>query len=614
MKTRLVVLLCLAALSAPASTALGAPVKRALAPPPVQWVPGELVVQFERDVATEDKQAVHAEHGASVLNRIRGFRVDVVDLPRGVSVPEALAEYRQDPTVAHAEPNYIRYAAATPDDPFFVEKELWGLENDGSDHRVSRSTVERSGTAYADIDAPAAWDRVPVEPAVTPIVAVIDAGFNVNHPDLEPSLWTNVPELATDGDDDRNGLENDVHGWDFGNDDASLASGDNDSTRHGTHVAGTIAAAWGNRTGIAGVCRWCDVMLLKIANSRGEMTISAELAALAYAEAHDAAVVNMSFGGAFWSGAERAALKNASFLTVVAAGNESLDNDMYLGDDRNGDRVPDVFSPSYPASYTLPNVVSVAASNHNDEYAYATECFVRTGSRKQCAFTNWGGDSVDLAAPGVDISSTTLGDGYRAFDGTSMAAPHVSGVAALLEAANPASSTRALKRKILNSVERGRLGGLASRLFSWRRGRFTRTNGRLDAANAVVASASATHRTSDGNIAGARPIRTSRTSSVSWPGDVNDVYKRKLYAGRQYRIRLNGPAARDFDLYLWQRHTKEIWQTNVGCPTYRCPRVAAGRSADETFTFTPKRTGTYFIHVSAWLRSSGWYRLSVRRV
>ena len=607
---RLLPVLLFASLLAPATTA-ATPVKRALAAPPAQWVPGEVVVGFEANTSVAQRSAAHAAQGAAIEKRIKTFRIDVVELPPGASVTRAAAAYRKDPRVAFAEPNFIRYADAEPEDPLFAD--LWGLENHGLPHRVTGGGTA-SGTAEADIDAPTAWET-PSVPLEEPIVAVIDAGFNPTHPDLASRLWTNAPELATNRDDDFNGLRNDIHGWDFGQNDMSLGSSvDSDSTLHGTHVAGTIAAAWDNDVGIAGVCRSCRVMLLKIENGRGQMTISAELAALAYAEEHGADVVNMSFGGAFWSGAERAAIANASFLAVVAAGNESLDNDMYLGHDRNGDRVADVFSPSYPASYTLSNIVSVAASNHHDEYAYGTRCFALHGSRKRCAFTNWGHDSVDLAAPGVDIRSTALADRYAVLDGTSMAAPHVAGVAALLESQNPTLTTADLKSKILNSVEPGHLGGLASRLFSWRRGNFTLTNGRLDAAAAVGASTVDARPVSDGNIGGARSISTSRTTSVSWPGDVNDVYKRKLYAGKQYRIRLNGPTGRDFDLYLWQRYTREIWQTNVGCPTYQCPRVSAGRSADETISFTPKRTGTYYIHVSAWLRSSGQYTLSVRRI
>ncbi|MBW3593317.1 MAG: S8 family serine peptidase [Actinobacteria bacterium] len=615
MRTRLAVLLSLAALCAPASAAPEATVKRALLPAAAEWVPGELIVQFESDASVAERRAVHAERGADVKKRIQNFRVDVVKLPHGISVPEAVAAYRADPAVALAEPNYIRYANAAPADPDFGA--LWALDNEGLSHPATSSDpdAQASGKAGADIDAPAAWDT-PSVLGVEPVVAVIDAGFNTSHEDLAGSLWTNPLELDNDVDDtDANTHVDDIHGWDFGERDASLASSyDWRSTRHGTHVAGTIAAGWDNGTGIAGVCRACKVMLLKIENANGQMTISAELAALAYAEENGASVVNMSFGGAFWSAAERAAIKSANMLVVVAAGNESLDNDMYLGHDRNGDRLPDVFSPSYPASYTLPNIVSVAASNHRDEYAYGTLCFQRTGSRKKCAFTNWGHDSVDLAAPGVDVYSTTLGtSGYRALDGTSMAAPHVAGVAALLESQDPLLTTLDLKNKIMNSVEPGALGGLASQLFGWRSGKFTRTSGRLDAAAAFTASNANATPASDGNIGGARSIRTTRKSSVSFPGDVNDVYKKKLYAGKKYRIRLNGPNNRDFDLYLWQRYTKEIWQTNVGCPTYQCPRVSAGRTADEVITFTPKKTGTYFIHVSAWLRSSGWYTLSVRR-
>ena len=431
-------LAALAALVAAAGAA-GAPAKRALAPAEHAWVPGELIVQFEPDATRSERRELHAARGATVKERIAALRIEVVKLPRGVSVREALRAYARDPDVALAEPNYVRYPLETvPDDSLFPH--LWGLQNTGQEHALGDADTLGSGTSDADVDATDAWDR-PAAQAPGPIVAVIDGGFYAPHPDLEGSLWTNPGEVARNGaDDDRNGYKDDVHGWNFSANNATLTNGDGDALAHGTHVAGTIAAEMGNTAGVAGVCPTCKLMLLRIATWDGLMTLGAELAALAYAREMGAAVVNMSFGAPFFSVAERRAIAAArsQFLAVIAAGNESLDNDMYLVDNIGGEYA---FSPSFPASYTVSNIVSVAATNHRDEYGYATGCYARRNSKARCAFTSWGHDSVDLAAPGVDIMSTvhytTPYGRYDAFTGTSMAAPHVAGIAGLVKAQNP---------------------------------------------------------------------------------------------------------------------------------------------------------------------------------
>ena len=575
------------------------------------WVEGEILVRFRRGASIRERMEVNRLRGASLVRRIRGLGVEVVKLPPRRSVQRAVAAYRRDPRVAAAEPDYLRRTFETrPNDPEFGK--LWALRNVGQRHPVADSTALLAGLPDADIDASDAWS---VQTGVsTTVIAVIDNGFAVGHPDLDGSLWTNRAEVPGNGaDDDLNGKVDDVHGWDFANDDSSLADA---PSLHGTHVAGTIAAEMGNGIGVAGVCPGCRLMLLKVGRSDGTIALSSVLGALAYARAEGADVVNLSLGGPTWSNLEREAIRTGRFLAVAAAGNESLDNDMYLADDRDGDGEPDVFSPSYPASYNLANLLSVAASTHTDEYGYATGCRARGGSKPACAFTSWGHDSVDVAAPGVDILSTAPGSRYKTLDGTSMAAPHVAGIAGLVKSQNPADTPVQVKNRIMRSVDRPTsLRWLPTQLFLARKyGRFTRTSGRVNAAGALAASSTSATRRTDGNIDGARAVSTPFIGSVAWPRDVNDVYRRKFYAGRRYRVSIDGPAGKDFDLFLWRPGTKEIWETNSGCPGGKCLRVSAGGTADEAIAFKAPTTGVYYVHVSAWLLNGGRYTLRIRRL
>jgi subtilisin family serine protease len=500
--------------------------------------------------------------------------------------------------------------------------DLWGLNSTDppqshsvSDWNGDATATAQSGTADADIDAPEAWD---VQPGGGPPVAVIDSGLDFSHPDLSGQFWTNPGEIPNNGvDDDGNSYVDDVNGWDFVNDDNDPT----DDYDHGTHVAGTIAAALDDSTGVVGVCPGCKIMVLKALDSDGAMSISDEIAALAYAQANDARIVNMSVGGPSWSMSEREAIRTSGLLAVVAAGNESLDNDMALSSDLDGDGFWDIASPSYPAAYTLSNILSVGASNHHDENAYSTECHLTYGvSKPLCAFTNWGHDSVDVSAPGADITSTVPGGAWETWDGTSMAAPHAAGIAGLVLAQNPLFSVAQVKNAVMGSVDEPALlktmyfnyaPGLTGSAGRTRTGSFTRTSGRVSAVTAVLTTSptSATPLT-DGNVDGAKTMSTAKVSgSVAWPGDINDVRKRKLTRGRTYRFTLVVPARKDYDLYVWKPGAKEIWQPN------KFLRYSARvGSADEVVKFRAKTTGVYYIQVSAWLFKSGKYTLKFARL
>jgi subtilisin family serine protease len=593
-----------------------------LASSQAQYVPGELIVGFRATAERGAMRRVNGRVGARVSRRFPAFRMQLVKLPRGLAVSDAVRQYRRDPAVTFAEPNYLRYPTSVPTDALFSD--LWALNNIGQSHAVSDvngddTAAPQSGMDAADIDAPAAWDY---EEGSGTIVAVIDSGVDVTHPDLSGQFWTNTGEIPSNGfDDDLNGHVDDVNGWDFGNNDATLLSANHfEGYDHGTHVSGTIAAVRddnGTNDGVVGVCPDCEIMALKISvDSTGDFPISAEIAALAYAKSEGAKIANLSLGGSAWSGAEREAIRLSGLLAVAATGNDSLDNDMLLG---YTDTLGDHFSPFYPAAYTLPNILSVGASNHNDENGYQTECYALGVTKRQCAFTNWGHDSVDVSAPGVDITSTVPGATWETWDGTSMAAPHAAGVAALVLAQHPTFTVAQLKNAVMHSVNKPPSlktmyvkpeQGLTGTGGATRTGSFSRTSGRVNALKALTASPTNATPLTDGNVDGAKAMSTAKVfGTVAWPGDINDVRKRKLTRGRTYRFTLVVPAGKDYDLFVWKPGAKEIWRPD------KLQRYSARvGSADEVVKFRARTTGVYYIQVSSWLFKSGRYTLKFARL
>ena len=586
-----------------------------------RFVDGEVVVKFEKSATPP---TINSVLGAQTLARIGGPRLQLVRAPEGMSTLEAVRLYRRAPGVAFAEPNLIRsyhaHVPATPNDPLFGE--LWGLNNVGQSHGITDyfgdGLPPAAGTPGADIDAPEAWDVFQGEGV---IVAVMDSGVDVSHPDLAGQFWVNPGEIPDGLDNDGNGCIDDVNGCNF----VSRGGDLSDGVGHGTHVAGTIAAAAHNGIGIAGVCPHCQIMVLKLGSLP---TLARELAAIDYAIAHGADVVNMSFGSPVWSKAERKSLAKLGahgILAVVSAGNSMADNDQFI---------PNA-SPMFPASYTLPNIISVAASNHHDEYGYSSGCAVFGIRKNRCAFTSFGHESVDIAAPGVDILSTIppgseidLEDGvpgelYEYLDGTSMAAPHVAGVAGLLR-----SHAYGARNKLMNGASATATNGFhVTRSIDFRHGKakgsFSLTDARLDADGALSASLQGMHTQRDANIGLLRGIRNRRTGRVAYPDDVNDVYSRRFRPGR-YEITLDVTRRADLDLWVWRPRSTEIWEfKKPRCVHPFRPRpdkcaaglsAEAGRGLDESIVLTVREAGKYFIHVSAWLQSKGRYVLRVRRI
>lgn len=392
-------------------------------------------------VTKMDKVLERHEKNKKVLNSFKKHgldRISLLKISKNVDVNEAVRDFNNNPNVEYAEPNYIVQTALMPNDPDFSK--LYGLHNTG----------QTGGTADADIDSPEAWDLQTGNSGV--LIAVIDTGVDYNHEDLSANMWTNSGEIANNGvDDDANGFIDDVRGWDF-------YSNDNDpfdDHGHGTHVSGTIGAVGNNNIGVAGVNWNVKILPIKFLGSGGSGTTAGAISSVQYATLIGVHIMSNSWGGGGFSQALKDAISaanDAGILFVAAAGNSNSNNDVF---------------PSYPASYDVPNVVAVAATDHNDLKA---------------SFSSYGANSVDLGAPGVNTYSTvpkgtcSLCDpsGYKYLSGTSMATPHVSGVAGLIKAQFPALTSDGIKARLLSGVDKiASLDGI------------TITGGRLNAINTL---------------------------------------------------------------------------------------------------------------------------------
>lgn len=580
-------------------------------------VPGEFIVRFK----TGFVRSLSGSRFGSLIRPL-GRRLALVRLPLDTTASEGVSALSKDPGVAVVEPNYRRYLTAVPDDPLLAQQ--WGLNNTAQAHPMSDSTATKSGLAGADMDVFEAWDEEMGDPET--VIAILDSGVDVAHPDLLPNLWTNPDETPGNGiDDDLNTLVDDVYGWDFADNDATLLEANSSffGWDHGTHVAGIAAAAGNNATGVAGVCPFCRIMTLKFfepidTDQDGVMDtmagdLAAEIAAINYAIANGADVINGSFGGYMsWSRMERTALQravNAGITVILAAGNENTDNDLALEVDLDFDGQADALGPSFPSSYDIPGMVVVAASTDADQNGFNSACASDRGSPFfPCTFTNWGHDSVDASAPGVDILSTLPNNSYGTFDGTSMASPNVAGVAGLVKSLHPTFTAHEVANAVINSVD---LKSSLNELFlvppTPFTGQFTRTGGRVNAERALSGSTAALP-ISDGSIRGAAAILSKRTGTVEWPEDVNDVYKKKLSRDQVWAAVLNGPSNADFDLWAYRPGAKDLWQ---GVGMLGLPKIG---DADESFRFRVRKTGVHYFQVAAYPDVGGSYTLKLVRL
>jgi serine protease len=388
---------------------------------------GSVLVKYREAFAkrTEDRVAVRGLVAATVRRTYSILPdVEALTLPEGTDLGAALATFRADPRVEYAEPDYVRTAFSIPNDPYFASE--WGLHNTGQPIADSPTP-----TPDIDINAPEAWDHETGTDSV--IVAVLDEGIDVTHPDLAANAWVNPGEIPGNGlDDDANGFADDVKGWDFLNDDSSVFDGADDPTNsgdfHGTHVGGTIGAVGNNGIGLTGVCWSVKLMSTKFLQHYG--TDQDAIAAIDYVvsmknRGFNIRAINGSFGGGAYSLSLQSAIAaagEAGILFVAAAGNTGDDNDQ---------------TPLFPSGYDVSSIISVGALTR---YNFAA------------TFSNFGDTTVDLFAPGALIASTGPNGSYYYNNGTSMAAPHVTGAIALVASAASELTAAEIKDVIFDAV------------------------------------------------------------------------------------------------------------------------------------------------------------------
>ncbi len=362
----------------------------------------ELVVKINSNFESKVKELEEKYSSDFVLisNNLYNVKFNLKDY----TFDEMINNLNSEEVVDYAEPNYYFNLAVSPTtEPSYDSQ--WAIND--SNFGINLIPI---------------WDEISSNEDVT--VAVVDTGVKYDHPDLNDSIWINNSEIAGNSvDDDNNGYVDDYYGWNFADGNNQI----NDTNGHGTHVAGIIGAEI-NGVGVAGVVPNVKVMSLKVISSDGNIYLSDVISAINYAISKGVKIFNFSFGGDVYIQSFKDLLESKDALFICAAGNGGKDQ---IGDNND-------VTPFYPSSYDLDNIISVAATDINGNLA---------------GFSNYGFNSVDVAAPGQDIYSTYNVGGYVYLSGTSMAAPFVTATAALLSSSDSRATLSEVRDNIIAGVK-----------------------------------------------------------------------------------------------------------------------------------------------------------------
>jgi subtilisin family serine protease len=400
--------------------------------PGTSYVPGEVLVKFKQSSTANGRSSALSRIAGSVEEKIVTATMERFGDNEGVSVVstkldvmDAIAKLKENPDVVYAEPNYIYNHEATSNDTYYTNGSLWGMYGDGT------SPANQYGSQAGEAWAAGHTGSKSV------VVGIIDEGAMYNHEDLAGNFWTNPYDPVDGIDNDGNGYVDDVHGWDFANNDNTTFDGSSDD--HGTHVSGTIGGIGGNGKGVAGVNWAVTLISAKFLGRNGGTTANAIKAVdyitdLKTRHGLNLVATNNSWGGGGFSQALQDAIERANaadILFVAAAGNGGSDG---VGD--NNDAVA-----NYPSNYPNSNIIAVAAL---------------TSSGGLASYSNYGATQVDIGSPGSGIYSTVPtksgGSGYSSYSGTSMATPHVTGACALYASTHAGATGATIKNAILSSA------------------------------------------------------------------------------------------------------------------------------------------------------------------
>jgi subtilisin family serine protease len=392
-------------------------------------VPNELLIKFKEGTSDDQKTEILSRISGKLKEKIltkmmarlgNSEGIFLIELP--ITTADALSRIKGFSEIEYAEPNYICTYNAVSNDPYFTDNSLWGM----------------SSTNPYGCQAATAWANNHTG-SNSVYIGVIDEGFLPTHEDLADNVGVNTGEIPNnDIDEDGNGYVDDINGWDFYGNDNTIFDGLNDL--HGTHVAGTIGGIGGNNKGVAGVCWSVKLMSGKFIGKKGG-TVANAIKAIDYftnlktrsinsiniVATNNSWIIGSSFSQSLYDAIARA--NDANILFIAGAGNDTKNNDI---------------APTYPSSFDLPNIISVAAIASDGSIAN---------------FSSFGASTVDIGAPGVDIVSTistklrgNFVSAYTSYSGTSMATPHVTGAVALYASTHPKVPISNIKNAILNSA------------------------------------------------------------------------------------------------------------------------------------------------------------------